>query len=92
MTTEMSVLITERAAAYAALNQVAEHLFANPSLAAHVAICEFSAEDPTPTLHLDLWRNDDLFDIFMSGDLNHLDVVAEGHWDGGRSYSLQFIP
>ena len=56
-------------------------------LAAHVAVCEFSAEDNTPTLHIDLWRGNDLSDLPAS--VGALTVVCEGGWDGGRSYSLQ---
>lgn len=54
---------------------------------AHVAACEFSSEDDTPTLHIDLCRDYDLPDL--SYEVNALDVVCEGHWGGGRSYSLQ---
>lgn len=56
-------------------------------LAAHVAVCEFSAEDNTPTLHIDLWRGYDLSDL--PAPVASLTVVSEGSWDGGRSYSLQ---
>ena len=56
-------------------------------LAAHVAVCEFSSEDSTPTLHIDLWRGNDLCDLPSS--VASLMVVAEGGWDGGRRYSLQ---
>jgi len=54
---------------------------------AHAVACEFSAEDDTPTLHVDLWRGIDLSDL--SPEINELEIVAEGHWDGGRTYSLQ---
>jgi len=54
---------------------------------AHVAACEFSSEDDTPTLHIDLWRDYDLHDL--SHEVNALDIAAEGHWGGGRCYSLQ---
>lgn len=56
-------------------------------MAAHVAVCEYSAEDNTPTLHIDLWRGLDLCDL--PEQVAALTVVCEGHWDGGRSYSLQ---
>ena len=56
-------------------------------LAAHVAVCEFSAEDNTPTLHIDLWRGHDLSDLPEA--VASLEVACEGFWDGGRSYSLQ---
>lgn len=54
---------------------------------AQVAACEFSAEDDTPTLHLDLWRGFDLHDL--SQEVNALDIASEGNWDGGRCFSLQ---
>lgn len=57
------------------------------SIAAHVAVCEYSAEDNTPTLHIDLWRGHDLGDLPEAVAL--LAVACDGHWDGGRSYSLQ---
>jgi len=72
------------------LKAALELLINNPSVA-HIALCEFSAEDNTPTLHLDLWRGKTLDDVLFQRDLNALDIVAEGHWDGGRSYSLQAI-
>ena len=56
-------------------------------LAAHVAVCEFSAEDSTPTLHVDLWRGYDITDLPEA--VASLNEASEGHWDGGRSYSLQ---
>jgi hypothetical protein len=56
-------------------------------LAADVVVCEYSAEDATPTLHVHLWRGKDLSDL--PAELLKLSVVAEGHWDGGRCYSLQ---
>lgn len=56
------------------------------TIAPHCAVCEFSSEDSTPTLHLDLWRGHDLGDL---PQVNGLTVAAEGHWDGGRAYSLQ---
>jgi hypothetical protein len=54
---------------------------------AHVAAREYSAEDSTPTLHVDLWRGYDLH--HLSQEINALVVASEGFWDGGRSYSLQ---
>lgn len=56
-------------------------------LAAHVAVCEYSAEDNTPTLHVDLWRGHDISDLPEA--VASLTVALAGHWDGGRSYSLQ---
>lgn len=56
-------------------------------LASHVAVCEYSAEDNTPTLHVDLWRGHDLSDLPEA--VASLVVASDGHWDGGRSYSLQ---
>jgi hypothetical protein len=57
------------------------------SMAPHCAVCEYSAEDDTPTLHIDLWRGLDLSDL--PEQVAALTVASEGHWDGGRSYSLQ---
>jgi hypothetical protein len=54
---------------------------------AHVAACEFSAEDDTPTLHIDLWRGFDLH--HLPQEINALEITSEGFWDGGRCYSLQ---
>jgi len=56
-------------------------------IAAHVAVCECSAEDNTPTLHIDLWRGLDLCDL--PEQVASLELACEGNWDGGRSYSLQ---
>jgi hypothetical protein len=56
-------------------------------LTAHAVVCEFSAEDDTPSLHLDLWRGVDLCDLPKFKI--ELTIAAEGHWDGGRSYSLK---
>ena len=57
----------------------------NSEIIEDAAICEFSAEDNTPTMHLTLWRGFDLSDIPDTG----LDIVAEGFSDIGRTYSLQ---
>jgi hypothetical protein len=65
----------------------ARDLIVNNSAVAHIALCEFSAEDSTPTLHIDLWRGLDLSDL--PDVVADLEIVAEGHWDGGISYSLQ---
>lgn len=67
------------------LNDLAALISAD--LAAHVAVCEYSSEDNTPTLHVDLWRGYDLSDLPEA--VASLEVACEGHWDGGRSYSLQ---
>ena len=56
-------------------------------MAAHVAVCEFSSEDNTPTLHIDLWRGLDLCDL--PEQVASLELASEGNWDGGLSYSLQ---
>jgi len=48
-------------------------------------ICEFSSEDNTPTIHLTLWRGNDLYDLPDTG----LEVVCEGFSNIGRTYSLQ---
>jgi hypothetical protein len=56
-------------------------------MAAHVAVCEFSSEDSTPTMHIDLWRGLDISDL--PEKVAALATVSEGGWDGGRSYSLQ---
>lgn len=49
----------------------------------------FSAEDDTPTLHLQLWRGVDLCD--MPAAYSALQIIAEGHWEGGRTYGLQIV-
>jgi hypothetical protein len=59
----------------------------NTTIAAQVVVCEFSSEDATPTLHIDLWRGYDTCDL--PGAVTSLELVAEGHWDGGRSLSYQ---
>ena len=51
----------------------------------NACLCEFSAEDSTPTLHITLWRGYDLGDLPDTG----LEIVAEGFSDIGRTYSLQ---
>lgn len=56
-------------------------------IAPNTAVCEFNKEDNTPTLHVDLWRGFGLSDL--PEKVAKLKVVAEGNWDGGRSYSLQ---
>lgn len=55
--------------------------------AAYVGVRDYSWEDDTPTLHLDLWRGFDLGDL--SQEVSALEIANEGFWDGGRSYSLQ---
>lgn len=55
--------------------------------AEHVVVCEFSAEDDTPTLHVYLWRGLDISDL--PSQIASLRIASEGHWDGGRTYSLQ---
>lgn len=56
-------------------------------MTAHAAVCEFSAEDDTPTLHLDLWEGVDLHHLPEPNI--KLTIAAKGKWDGGRSYSFQ---
>jgi hypothetical protein len=58
---------------------------ANSQIIENACVCEFSAEDSTPTIHLTLWRGHNLSDIPDTG----LDIVAEGFSDIGRVYSLQ---
>lgn len=70
---------------HAHLQRIATSL--NESIAAHVAVCEYSCEDSTPTLHIDLWRGYDMCDL--SQEVNALEIASEGFWDGGRCYSLQ---
>jgi len=57
------------------------------AMAPHCAVCAYSAEYDTPTLHIDLWRGLDLCDL--PEQVAALTVACEGYWDGGRSYSLQ---
>lgn len=56
-------------------------------IAPNVVVCEFSSEDDTQTLHVDLWRGFDLSDLPCK--IASLKVAAEGYWDGGKCYSLQ---
>jgi hypothetical protein len=70
---------------HARLQRIATSI--NESIAPHVAVCEYSCEDETPTLHIDLWRGFDLGDL--SQEVNALEIATEGFWDGGRCYSLQ---
>jgi hypothetical protein len=55
--------------------------------AADVYVSEYSAEDDTPTLHINLWRGFDMHDL--CSEVNALEIAIEGFWDGGRCYSLQ---
>ncbi len=55
--------------------------------AEHVVVCEFSSEDNTPTLHVFMWRGLDISDL--PSQIASLAVASEGHWGGGRTYSLQ---
>lgn len=84
--TAAEAALTWKADANAALRELAALIPAN--LAAHVAACEYSADDDTPTLHVDLWRGHDLSDLPQA--VASLVVACEGNWDGGRSYSFQF--
>ena len=61
-------------------------ILANDDAVNWVHIGKFSDQDDTPTLHIDLWRGYDLCDL---PELVGLEVVLEGHWECGRSYSLQ---
>jgi hypothetical protein len=54
----------------------------------NACICEFSAEDPTPTLHLTLWRGHDLHELPIP---HNLETASEGFSDIGRVYSLQLV-
>lgn len=57
----------------------------NSEIIENASLCEFSAEDNAPTIHLTLWRGHDLSDLPDTG----LNVVAEGFNDIGRTYALQ---
>jgi len=57
----------------------------NSQIIENAVLCEFSAEDSTPTIHITLWRGHDLSDIPDT----KLEVVCEGFSDIGRVYSLQ---
>lgn len=76
--------LTWKADATAKLRELAALVPAE--MAAHVAVCEFSSDDATPALHIDLWRGFDLVDLPQA--VAELAVAVEGNWDGGRSYSL----
>lgn len=56
-------------------------------IVSHVVVCEFNSEDSTPTLHVNLWRGYSINDL--PANVAELEIVAEGGWDGGLSYSLQ---
>lgn len=66
---------------------IATAISISTKIAPNTVVCEFSNEDNTPTLHIDLWRGFGLSDL--PAKVAELKVVAEGHWDGGRSYSFQ---
>jgi hypothetical protein len=69
-------------------NALLEALHTIPAeLAPEAFVGEFSAEDDTPTLHVNLWRGLDLYHLPEA--VASLDIATEGHWDGGRCYSLQ---
>lgn len=67
------------------LNELVELIPAE--LAPEACVGEFSAEDDTPTLHVNLWRGLDLYHLPEA--VASLEIAAEGHWEGGRCYSLQ---
>ena len=67
------------------LNEIAVTIPDN--LIARWAVCEYSADDNTPTLHIDLWRGHDLSELPRA--VSELDVASDGFWDGGRCYSMQ---
>lgn len=71
------------------LQQILESLLSfdpNSQILESAVLCEFSAEDSTPTLHLTLWRGFDLHELPLP---NNLETVSEGFSDIGRVYSLQ---
>jgi hypothetical protein len=70
------------------LKSILEFLLAfdpNSQIIENACLCEFSAEDNTPTIHLTLWRGHNLSDIPDTG----LEVACEGFNDIGRTYGLQ---
>jgi hypothetical protein len=66
--------------------QAAAELIANHAAVENFLVSEVDAEDATPALHVYLWRGHDLCDLPEA--VASLDEVADGHWDGGRVYSL----
>jgi len=57
----------------------------NSQIIQNAVLCEFSAEDSTPTIHLTLWRKYHISDLPDTG----LEIAAEGFNDIGRTYCLQ---
>jgi len=55
---------------------------------AHAAVCEFSSDDNTTTLHIDLETGYKFSDL--PKEIQTLDVVLRGEWHGGKSFSFQF--
>lgn len=49
----------------------------------NAAICEFSCEDSTPTLHVHVWRN---HEFHVPANLH---IAAQGHSDVGPVFCLQ---
>ena len=73
----------------ATLQSILESLLSfdpNSEIIESAVLCEFSAEDSTPTLHLTLWRGHDLYELPLPSNLNE---ASEGFSDIGRVYSLQ---
>jgi hypothetical protein len=60
----------------------------NSEIIENAVLCEFSAEDSTPTLHLTLWRGRDLHELPIP---HNLETVSGGFSDIGRVYSLQLV-
>jgi hypothetical protein len=69
--------------------KAALELLRNNSSVASAVLSEFSNDDSTQTLHINLWRGKTLDDVLLERDLNMLEVVTEGSWEGGRCYSVQ---
>jgi hypothetical protein len=67
------------------LKQIAALIPADVAQSVHVG--SFSAEDGTPTLHVELWRKLDLRDLPY--EAASLEVASEGFGQCGRCFSLQ---
>jgi hypothetical protein len=67
------------------LKQIAALIPADVAQSVHVG--PYSAEDDTPTLHVELWRKLDLSD--MPYEAASLEVASEGFGQYGRCFSLQ---
>jgi hypothetical protein len=67
------------------LKQIAANISTEVAQSVHVG--PYSAEDDTPTMHVELWRKLGISDLPY--EAASLDVASEGYGEYGRCYSLQ---